>query len=560
MHQEPARRPRIGIVGYVNAHPLTEALDRDRFDVVDGHPSVIARMLADGEVDVALCPVAAVLTDDRYRIVPGWCIGSEGPVTSVLLAAETPPEQWRKVVLDGVSRTSVTLARLLLTQGPLSERVRPDLIIEAGEPGSGVEAARGEVASVVIGDVARELPDRLSVRVDLAQAWKDWTGLPFVFAVWAGREGLDPSVIEAVRDAGSRGVAAIPDHYEGRDLHYVSEALRYPLDDRALMGLRRFAAVAHREGLVGSEEVALFGPSSTFRPRVDVDDALEKALDGGRLTRDEALCLYREAALPELGFVADQRRQALHPDGVVSWSFRADGPDAAELVRSGVATVSLSGRLDAETVQEAARLHPGARLKGAVPGDAVAGLAAAGLHEVHDDPLGQLIDADRVATLEGWWGEVAREGLEAVATLVVGRGESIEDRVDTLLALRRIQDLHGVFRAARVWAAFGDGAAGSEANTAVDHLRANAIARLVLDNVPSLHAAPDTEGMGMAQASLRMGCDHLGALPVSSVEQLDTVKADVAYHLRVAGFEGRLLAASAVDPVGPAPLGTAARC
>lgn len=533
-------RARIGIVGYVNAHPLTDALDRDRFEVIDDHPSVIARMLAKGEVDVALCPVAAVLTDDRYQIAPGWCIGSEGPVTSVLLVAETPPEEWRRVVLDGVSRTSVTLARLLLAQGPLSRRVRDDLVIEDGEPGCGVEAARGDVASVVIGDVARDLPERLTHRVDLASAWKEWTGLPFVFAVWAGREGLDPEVIEAVRSAGAEGVAAIPERYEGADLAYVSEALRYPLDDRALMGLRRFAALAHGAGLIGREEVALFGPAKPWRPRLDVDELLEKALDGGRLERDEALRLYREASLPELGFAADLRRQQLHGHGVVSWGLKADGPEASELVAAGVATVALSGRLDPEAVRAAVRRHPGARLKGATPGDDLAGLGAAGLTEVHDDPIGLLVDAERRALLEGWWAQAASEGIDAVATVVVGRGESTEEVIDTLLALRDIQDAHRPFRAARVWAAFGNGPAGSEANTAIDHLRATAIARLVLDNVPSLVAAPDTEGVGMAQASLRMGCDHFGAFPVSTVEQIAAIEKDVAYHLDIAGFEGRM--------------------
>ncbi len=544
-------RPRIGIVGYVNAHPLTDALDRERLEVIDDHPSVIARMLAKGEVDVALCPVAAVLSDDDYRIVPGWCIGSEGPVTSVLLVAETPPEQWREVVLDGVSRTSVTLARLLLQHGPLSDRVRADLVLTDGAAGSGVDAARGDVASVVIGDVARDLPERLTHRIDLAEAWKAWTGLPFVFAVWAGRPGLRPEVIEAIREAGATGVAQIPSRYEGLDLAYVSEALRYPLDDRALMGLRRFAALAFRHGLVQREEVSLFGPAETFRPRIDVDDALEKALVGVRIDRDEALCLYHEAALPELGFVADQRRQALHPDKEVAWGLRALGPDASELVAAGVGSVALTGRLDVEAVRDAARRHPGARLVGGAPGDSVAGLAAAGLNQVHDDPVGLLVDPARLAMMDTWWAEVAREGLDAVATVVVGRGETPEELVDTLLALRRIQEAHGVFRAARVWAAFGDGALGAQANTAVDHLRATALARLVLDNVASLQAAPDTEGLGMAQASLRMGCDHLGYLPVERVEQIEAVKADVAYHLEVAGFTGRLEGPEPVAVVTP---------
>ena len=138
--------------------------------------------------------------------------------------------------------------------------------------------------------------------------------------------------------------------------------------------------------------------------------------------------------------------------------------------------------------------------------------------------------------MQAWWQAVHAEGLQAVATLIVGQGETIEERVDTLLALRAVQDELGVFAAARVWAAFGDGPAGSEANTAIDHLRAVAVARLVLDNIPSLHAAPDTEGLGMSQASLRMGCDHMGWLSVEDADRVPALISDVEHHIGLAGF------------------------
>ena len=185
---------RVGWVAYENAIPLTRHLEG--VELRGGHPSEVARWLADGEVDVALLPVGALLGDDAtdaprgWSVVPDVCIGAEGPVESVLIAAETPPGEWTRVLLDGVSRTSVLLARLLLTQGPLANETSNIEIIEV-DAGTGVEAARGTTATVVIGDAARVLPDRLAHRVDLAEQWTRWTGLPFVFAVWAGRPDLD---------------------------------------------------------------------------------------------------------------------------------------------------------------------------------------------------------------------------------------------------------------------------------------------------------------------------------------------------------------------------------
>src|SRR5690606_4466973 len=92
---------RIATVGYLNALPLTAKLDRSRYDVSGDLPVRIAAQLAAREVDVALVPVAAVLDDPELRIVPGFAIGADGPVTSVLLVAETPPEEWTELLLDG---------------------------------------------------------------------------------------------------------------------------------------------------------------------------------------------------------------------------------------------------------------------------------------------------------------------------------------------------------------------------------------------------------------------------------------------------------------------------
>ncbi len=106
---------RIGAVGYLNARPLTWALDLDparwlvRYDV----PSVCASLLHEGKVDLGLIPSIEYLHSDEYRFVPGVGIGSRGPVASVALYTRKPIEEIRHIALDTSSRTSVTLIQVL---------------------------------------------------------------------------------------------------------------------------------------------------------------------------------------------------------------------------------------------------------------------------------------------------------------------------------------------------------------------------------------------------------------------------------------------------------------
>ena len=301
-------------------------------------------MLRDGEVDVALVPVAAVLAEgDAYRIVPRVCIGAEGQVHSVVLVAERPPEEWERVRLDGVSRTSRALARLLLKEGPLAERVRPGLIIEDVEPNQGLSEAGDGVAALVIGDAARTLDPRWSVRLDLAEIWNQWTGLPFVFAVWAGRKDLDPAVVRHLVQAGEAGVGAVPQSYAGDDLRYLTENLRYELDDAALMGLRRFGALGHAAGLFPVEDVELYGPATRQTERPSVFRLLSDVLDGQSLNRKGAQALFEHASLADLAAAAHEVRMNRHPTSTVGYYVGGlDGEVPSD--PPGVVSIEVGGR------------------------------------------------------------------------------------------------------------------------------------------------------------------------------------------------------------------------
>lgn len=289
---------RIATVGYLNAVPLIAGLDRELYDIVADIPARVAKALCEGCVDVALTPVVSALDDGDFRIVGGVAIGSDGPVHSVVLVAETEPEEWEELILDGESRTSAVLTRILLA-GPLAERCSVKVI--DGEPGVGVEQARGRRAALVIGDAAMKLPDRLRVRLDLGELWKSWTGLPFVFAVWAGRPDLPGRVRQDLRRSAEVGLAEIEQRYQGKERDYLLNNIRYELDDRALMGLRRFAGLAHAAGLLKSRDVRLYGPAQTVYERDQtIDKALMRVTEGEELSLELLLRCVRGARLADL--------------------------------------------------------------------------------------------------------------------------------------------------------------------------------------------------------------------------------------------------------------------
>ncbi|MEQ1502487.1 MAG: MqnA/MqnD/SBP family protein [Myxococcota bacterium] len=498
---------RIGTVGYLNARPLSDCVDIDRHTLVLAHPAEVARMLRDREVDVALIPVGAALADPGYRVVPGWCIGADGPVSSVLLVGETEPEQWTKVVLDGVSRTSVVLARLLLTRGPLSQRVRPDLEIVQGAPNSALAQVKRTVGGLVIGDAARTLPARLTTRIDLGTEWREWTGLPFVFAVWAGRTDLPRDVIEHLADAGRRGVEGIRTSYVGDDLRYLTENLRYPLDDRALIGLRRFGALAHDAGLVPTADLELYAPAPVI-PHADLDLLLSSALDRGALPIGDLATLLRFAPVADLAAAADLKRRELYPGDDVPVRLAVHLPSDADpatlrpAIAAGATRIVLDGAVDPARVRAIRAAFPGIELQGGGPGDDPRALAEAGVTVV--------AEVDELGPWWVWAESAARAGLRLEVAVVVGRdaGETEEDLAARLVRLR---DLRGL-AAVRVVAADGRGPYGTVANTATDHLRALSVARLCLPGTVRIVASPETEGLGVAQASLRSGADHGGVV------------------------------------------------
>ena len=253
------QRPvRMGAVGYLNARPLTWALDRapELWQVRYDLPSVCARLLYDGDVDLGLVPSIEFLRSDEYRFIPGVGIGSKGPVASVALFTRRPIAEIRHIALDTSSRTSVTLIKVLCHH---RFRIQPEYVPHGPDLPTMV---RDYDAGLLIGDPALEAaPVSLGVtKIDLGAEWTAMTGLPFVYAAWTGRSGsIASDVVGLLQDAQAEGVAsyeAVAAEYGRGDaaatrraLVYLRDNMRYGLGADETAGLQVFLDYASDLGL-----------------------------------------------------------------------------------------------------------------------------------------------------------------------------------------------------------------------------------------------------------------------------------------------------------------------
>jgi chorismate dehydratase len=245
---------RLGVVSYLNAEPLVYGLAGDaRFELVRDVPARVADLLESGAVDLGMIP-AASYAGGEYAIVPGVGIASRGPVRSVCLFHERPLERAQRVALDASSRSSVLLARILLRE--LLGR-DPEYL---SRPPSVPDMLKEADAALVIGDRALYYEGG-ACRLDLGEEWTRRTGLPFVYAFWAGRAGAaDAATVARLQEAledGRAHLGAIAASYNGlgaghgaRNEGYLRSHIVYALGEGELAGLREFYRRARGLGLI----------------------------------------------------------------------------------------------------------------------------------------------------------------------------------------------------------------------------------------------------------------------------------------------------------------------
>ncbi len=227
------RSLRLGGVSYLNARPLTWALDQGpapwsiRYDV----PSVCAELLLRGDIDLGLVSSIEYLRSPSYRLVPGVAIGSRGPVASVGLYTRVPIEAVRTIAVDTSSRTSVALVRILCER---HFRIRPAFMDHGPDLAAMTRACD---AGLLIGDPALAVDHEALglTKFDLGAEWFALTALPFVYAAWTGPRGVvDQAHVAALVEAKHRGTSAlgrIAAEYAGSDLAAVTRAEAYLRDN-----------------------------------------------------------------------------------------------------------------------------------------------------------------------------------------------------------------------------------------------------------------------------------------------------------------------------------------
>jgi chorismate dehydratase len=253
---------RIGAVGYLNARPLVYGLDHHpgfhvRYDV----PSECARLLHAGSIDLGLIPSIEYLRGGPYAIVPDLAIASDGPVASVAIFTTRAMADVRSIALDTSSRTSVALVRVLC-----SRLFKIDPVLEARGPDLDDMLSRCD-AALIIGDKALFLePQRGSTarqleKIDLGEAWRRMTGLPFVYAFWAGpAQALSRDDVKALvraRDEGVKRPAELAAEYlqdaprwQTLGAEYLRDNIKYYLGERERAGLELFYRFAAEAGVV----------------------------------------------------------------------------------------------------------------------------------------------------------------------------------------------------------------------------------------------------------------------------------------------------------------------
>ena len=254
MPQPNTPRLRVCAVSYLNTTPLVWGMlhgpQRGLFDLDFQIPAACADQLASGAADIGIIP-SFELTRQSLEVIPGAGIACHGPVRSILLVSARPAGEIRRLAVDSSSRTSVQLARVLLERRFAAE---PELIPHTPDLDAMLRIAD---AALIIGDPALRIePSRLPYYVyDLGKEWVEMTGLPFVFAVWAGRKSvITPGVVDAFQQSCRFGrerieeiVAAESGRREiPRDLvrEYLTHRIVHELGPRDYEGMDRFLEYA----------------------------------------------------------------------------------------------------------------------------------------------------------------------------------------------------------------------------------------------------------------------------------------------------------------------------
>lgn len=253
---------RVGSVPYLNARPLVRTIKERAAEwgiaLTEEVPSRLADGLAAGRYDAALVSSIVCMAQPDLCLLPGAGIITRGPSVSALLFCQRPPEQVRRLALDTSSLSTVALAQILMRE---RFGVAPDPVSAAPDLEAMLASAD---AAVMIGDPAMTAHADGLLVLDMGALWHEFTGEPFVFAVWAAPRGRDlgdlPRLLVEAKQSGLAQLETIAQEEAGRlrlpvevCRHYLVDVMRYDLGEAEMAGLDRFRGLAIKHGLIPAD-------------------------------------------------------------------------------------------------------------------------------------------------------------------------------------------------------------------------------------------------------------------------------------------------------------------
>jgi chorismate dehydratase len=252
----------LGSLPYLNVKPLVYLFENghlpDGWKIVYAEPSKLAEMLAEGSVDVAPVSSFACFQNPDLWTCPDICIASRGAVTTVIMLSKKPVKEIEQVALDASSLSGAALLKIVLAE---NYGLHPQFV--PADPDPHAMLAKCD-ACLVIGNPAMRF-DKTGLHIlDLGEEWLQLTGLPTVFAVWAGpRRALTSDVIAHLRSSRDKGCGALEKiaEHESRSLglpadmclDYLKKIMVYTLGDREIASLQAFGKKACEHGLIPAE-------------------------------------------------------------------------------------------------------------------------------------------------------------------------------------------------------------------------------------------------------------------------------------------------------------------
>ena len=247
------RRIKISAISYLNTAPFMYGLRHSGIykyvDVIHDSPAKCAARLLSKDADLGIVPAVIIPQIPEHKIISNYCIGADGPVRSVTICSSVPLEKIERLYLDGESRTSVLLARLLLNE---YKKLFPETIPELRE--NEIDPSDNGAAYVLIGDKVFRHEKDFPYVYDLAQMWKEFRNMPFVFATWTAVNPLSDDFCEAFNFALAEGISNIPAAVaeykpqidEQEAIKYLTENIKYELDEPKHKALIEFWNMASK--------------------------------------------------------------------------------------------------------------------------------------------------------------------------------------------------------------------------------------------------------------------------------------------------------------------------